>query len=159
MEILVAPQHLGPSQIRDQTLVSCRGSRFLTPEPPGQPLRRLLSCLSGCGLLPSSFITVLGAVRAGLPVPDCVLPAVSCGPPPELPLAEVFGRPRLRYEVDTVLRYRCREGLTQRNLPLIRCQEDGRWAPPQISCVPRRPVSARRREVGDTSPHSLGLQS
>lgn len=53
------------------------------------------------------------------------------------------GRPRLRYEVDTVLRYQCREGLAQRNLPLIRCQENGRWERPQISCVPRRPVSAR----------------
>uniref|UniRef100_A0A287AHN9 Brevican core protein n=1 Tax=Sus scrofa TaxID=9823 RepID=A0A287AHN9_PIG len=72
----------------------------------------------------------------------CKMGLVSCGPPPELPLAQVFGRPRLRYEVDTVLRYRCREGLTQRNLPLIRCQENGRWETPQISCVPRRPARA-----------------
>lgn len=42
-----------------------------------------------------------------------------------------------------MLRYQCREGLAQRNLPLIRCQENGRWERPQISCVPRRPVSAR----------------
>ncbi|XP_066218264.1 brevican core protein isoform X1 [Saccopteryx leptura] len=69
----------------------------------------------------------------------CKMGLVSCGSPPELPLAQVFGRPRLRYEVDTVLRYRCREGLAQRNLPLIRCQENGRWEPAQISCVPRRP--------------------
>ncbi|KAJ8794205.1 hypothetical protein J1605_003351 [Eschrichtius robustus] len=74
----------------------------------------------------------------------CKMGLVSCGPPPELPLARVFGRPRLRYEVDTVLRYRCREGLAQRNLPLIRCQENGRWEPPQISCVPRRPARALR---------------
>ncbi|XP_006861664.1 PREDICTED: brevican core protein [Chrysochloris asiatica] len=72
----------------------------------------------------------------------CKMGLVSCGPPPELPLAQVFGRPRLRYEVDTVLRYRCRKGLAQRNLPLIRCQENGRWEPPQISCVPRRPARA-----------------
>nr|XP_012623168.1 brevican core protein isoform X3 [Microcebus murinus]XP_012623169.1 brevican core protein isoform X3 [Microcebus murinus] len=72
----------------------------------------------------------------------CKMGLVSCGPPPELPLAQVFGRPRLRYEVDTVLRYRCREGLAQRNLPLIRCQENGDWEPPQISCVPRRPARA-----------------
>uniref|UniRef100_A0A673U8J7 Brevican core protein n=1 Tax=Suricata suricatta TaxID=37032 RepID=A0A673U8J7_SURSU len=72
----------------------------------------------------------------------CKMGLVSCGPPPEMPLAQVFGRPRLRYEVDAVLRYRCREGLTQRNQPLIRCQENGRWEPPQISCVPRRPARA-----------------
>nr|XP_019566700.1 PREDICTED: brevican core protein isoform X2 [Rhinolophus sinicus] len=74
----------------------------------------------------------------------CKMGLVSCGSPPELPLAQVFGRPRLRYEVDTVLRYQCREGLAQRNLPLIRCQENGRWEPPQISCVPRRPSRALR---------------
>ncbi|XP_055979631.1 brevican core protein [Sorex fumeus] len=67
----------------------------------------------------------------------CKMGLVSCGPPPELPLALVFGRPQLRYEVDTVLRYQCQEGLAQRNLPLIRCQEDGHWETPQISCVPR----------------------
>nr|XP_044994810.1 brevican core protein isoform X2 [Jaculus jaculus] len=77
----------------------------------------------------------------------CKMGLVSCGPPPELPLAQVFGRPRRRYEVDTVLRYRCREGLAQRNLPLIRCQENGLWEPPQISCVPQRPASARRRQA------------
>ncbi|XP_011364679.1 brevican core protein [Pteropus vampyrus] len=74
----------------------------------------------------------------------CKMGLVSCGSPPELPLAQVFGRPRLRYEVDTVLRYQCREGLAQRNLPLIRCQENGRWERPQISCVPRRPARALR---------------
>lgn len=77
--------------------------------------------------------------------------AVSCGPPPQLPLAQIFGRPRLRYAVDTVLRYRCREGLAQRNLPLIRCQENGLWEAPQISCVPRRPVSDKRKQVGASS--------
>lgn len=72
----------------------------------------------------------------------------------------MFGRPRLRYEVDSVLRYRCREGLTQRNQPLIRCQENGRWEPPQISCVPRRPVSARTmRGRGALADGSSGLWS
>lgn len=51
-----------------------------------------------------------------------------------------------------MLRYQCREGLAQRNLPLIRCQENGHWERPQISCVPRRPVSARG---GSTSPQEL----
>ncbi|XP_004714770.2 brevican core protein isoform X1 [Echinops telfairi] len=74
----------------------------------------------------------------------CKMGLVSCGPPPDLPLAQVFGRPRLRYEVDTVLRYRCRKGLTQRNLPLIRCLENGHWEPPQIACVPQRPARALR---------------
>ncbi|XP_015427231.1 PREDICTED: brevican core protein isoform X1 [Myotis davidii] len=74
----------------------------------------------------------------------CKMGLVSCGSPPELPLAQLFGRPRLRYEVDTVLRYRCLEGLAQRNQPLIRCQENGRWEAPQISCVPRRPSRALR---------------
>ncbi|XP_020018982.2 brevican core protein isoform X1 [Castor canadensis] len=82
----------------------------------------------------------------------CKMGLVSCGPPPELPLAQVFGRPRLRYEVDTILRYQCREGLAQSNLPLIRCQENGHWELPQISCVPRRPVSARKRQARTLHP-------
>uniref|UniRef100_F6VZ19 Brevican core protein n=1 Tax=Monodelphis domestica TaxID=13616 RepID=F6VZ19_MONDO len=71
----------------------------------------------------------------------CKMGLVSCGPPPELPLALVFGRPRSHYEVDSVLRYHCQEGLAQRNSPLIRCLENGQWEHPQISCVPKRPVS------------------
>ena len=44
---LVAPQHLGPSQIRDQARVSCPGRRFSAPELAGKPFRRLLSlCVS-----------------------------------------------------------------------------------------------------------------
>uniref|UniRef100_A0A5F8HIV6 Brevican core protein n=1 Tax=Monodelphis domestica TaxID=13616 RepID=A0A5F8HIV6_MONDO len=70
----------------------------------------------------------------------CKMGLVSCGPPPELPLALVFGRPRSHYEVDSVLRYHCQEGLAQRNSPLIRCLENGQWEHPQISCVPKRPV-------------------
>ncbi|XP_060234567.1 brevican core protein isoform X2 [Meriones unguiculatus] len=84
----------------------------------------------------------------------CKMGLVSCGPPPQLPLAQIFGRPRLRYAVDTVLRYRCREGLVQRNLPMIRCQENGLWEAPQISCVPRRPARAQRsvqKDHGDSS--------
>uniref|UniRef100_A0A5F8GG22 Brevican core protein n=1 Tax=Monodelphis domestica TaxID=13616 RepID=A0A5F8GG22_MONDO len=69
----------------------------------------------------------------------CKMGLVSCGPPPELPLALVFGRPRSHYEVDSVLRYHCQEGLAQRNSPLIRCLENGQWEHPQISCVPKRP--------------------
>lgn len=51
-----------------------------------------------------------------------------------------------------MLRYQCREGLAQRNLPLIRCQENGRWERPQISCVPRRPVSARGAATSPQEP-------
>jgi hypothetical protein len=103
--------------------------------------------------MPFLPVKFLGAIihKARLPASKCVPLAVSCGPPPQLPLAQIFGRPRLRYAVDTVLRYRCRDGLAQRNLPLIRCQENGLWEAPQISCVPRRPVSDRRKQVGGTS--------
>eukprot|EP00073_Rattus_norvegicus_P018212 XP_003749363.4 PREDICTED: brevican core protein-like [Rattus norvegicus] len=82
----------------------------------------------------------------------CKMGLVSCGPPPQLPLAQIFGRPRLRYAVDTVLRYRCRDGLAQRNLPLIRCQENGLWEAPQISCVPRRPARALRSMTAPEGP-------
>lgn len=105
-----------------------------------------------CGhSFPSHQVSVNHQPQTRLPVSNCTPFAVSCGPPPQLPLAQIFGRPRLRYAVDTVLRYRCREGLAQRNLPLIRCQENGLWEAPQISCVPRRPVSDKRKQVGASS--------
>jgi len=34
-----APQHVGSSQIRDQTCVSCTGRQILTTELPGKPKR------------------------------------------------------------------------------------------------------------------------
>jgi len=55
---LVVPRHVGSSQTRDRTCVSCIGRRFFTTEPPGKPSvgflteqQKFPACLTdqGCG--------------------------------------------------------------------------------------------------------------
>ncbi|XP_037548915.1 aggrecan core protein [Nematolebias whitei] len=60
----------------------------------------------------------------------------SCGPPPKVRNASIFGKPRQRYETKAVVRYHCAEGFQQRLNPLIKCLSEGRWQRPQILCIP-----------------------
>ncbi|XP_038135277.1 neurocan core protein-like [Cyprinodon tularosa] len=60
----------------------------------------------------------------------------SCGPPPKIRNASIFGKARTRYETNAVVRYRCSEGFQQRLNPLIRCLSGGLWERPQILCFP-----------------------
>ncbi|XP_054909843.1 brevican core protein-like [Poeciliopsis prolifica] len=60
----------------------------------------------------------------------------SCGPPPKVRNASIFGKPRVRYETNAVVRYRCSEGFQQRLNPVVRCLSGGRWERPQILCIP-----------------------
>ncbi|XP_073423254.1 brevican core protein isoform X2 [Dendrobates tinctorius] len=66
----------------------------------------------------------------------CKMGLVSCGPPPEVANASIYGRPKIRYPISSVVGYRCEDGFAQRNLPIIRCQSDGAWEEPQINCLP-----------------------
>nr|XP_061808738.1 brevican core protein-like [Nerophis lumbriciformis] len=59
----------------------------------------------------------------------------SCGPPPKVRNASMFGKPRQRYETDAVVRYHCNRGFQQRLNPLIRCLSGGIWERPQIRCI------------------------
>ncbi len=65
-----------------------------------------------------------------------LLPTASCGPPPKVRNASIFGKARQRYETSAVVRYHCAEGFQQRLNPLIRCLSGGRWERPQILCIP-----------------------
>ncbi|XP_030043772.1 brevican core protein [Microcaecilia unicolor] len=67
----------------------------------------------------------------------CKMGLVSCGSPPEVENALVFGKPKSIYDIKSIVRYRCHSGFIQHNSPIIRCQEDGQWEQPQVTCVPR----------------------
>lgn len=62
--------------------------------------------------------------------------AASCGPPPAVPNAKLFGKKRQRYETNTKLRYYCLEGFVQKLDPVIRCLPGGQWEQPQVTCRP-----------------------
>ncbi|XP_071435671.1 brevican core protein isoform X4 [Pithys albifrons albifrons] len=66
----------------------------------------------------------------------CKMGLVQCGPPPTLSNARAFGKPKQRYEIGSIARYQCRHGFVPRRSPVIRCQEDGMWEPPQLACRP-----------------------
>lgn len=60
-----------------------------------------------------------------------------CSHPPLVLNANQFGQQRLRYETNAQVRYYCQEGFIQRHNPIIRCQSNGKWEEPQITCTPK----------------------
>lgn len=46
-----------------------------------------------------------------------------------------MGGSRAQYPVNSIVRYQCDAGYTQRHLPVIRCMSDGQWEVPQVECT------------------------
>ncbi|XP_070687645.1 aggrecan core protein-like [Pempheris klunzingeri] len=72
----------------------------------------------------------------------CKKGPVSCGVPPEVANAHMFGNRREEYPVNAIIRYQCNPGFTQRHPPTVRCRADGQWEKPQVECTD---VKARQR--------------
>eukprot|EP00066_Takifugu_rubripes_P018853 XP_011608119.1 PREDICTED: aggrecan core protein-like isoform X3 [Takifugu rubripes] len=72
----------------------------------------------------------------------CKKGPVSCGAPPEVENAHMFGNRREEYPVNSIIRYQCNPGFTQRHPPVVRCKGDGQWEKPQVECTD---VNARQR--------------
>ncbi|XP_034748378.1 brevican core protein-like isoform X2 [Etheostoma cragini] len=83
----------------------------------------------------------------------------SCGPPPKVRNASIFGKVRQRYETNTVVRYYCANGFQQKLNPLIRCLSTGRWERPRVLCIPEAGGSIQQPEgTSLTSSHSAAIE-
>lgn len=58
-----------------------------------------------------------------------------CSWPPGVENARPMGSGRDRYPVNSIVRYQCDSGFTQRHLPVVRCMPDGQWEEPQVECI------------------------
>ncbi|XP_037539192.1 aggrecan core protein [Nematolebias whitei] len=65
----------------------------------------------------------------------CKIGPVMCSAPPEVEHGKPMGSRRDYYPINSIVRYECDAGYTQRHLPIIHCMENGEWQQPKVECI------------------------
>uniref|UniRef100_A0AAY5L8Z5 Aggrecan core protein n=1 Tax=Esox lucius TaxID=8010 RepID=A0AAY5L8Z5_ESOLU len=65
----------------------------------------------------------------------CKSGPVLCHSPPVVENARLMGSRRDRYPVNSIVRYQCDAGFTQRHPPSVHCLPGGQWEEPQVECI------------------------
>ncbi|XP_076127713.1 aggrecan core protein [Alosa pseudoharengus] len=81
----------------------------------------------------------------------CKSGPVMCSSPPEVENARLMGTPKNRYPVNSIVRYQCNGGFTQRHLSVVRCMADGRWEDPLVECIGNTNIRLRKRSLKQQS--------
>ncbi|XP_066505735.1 aggrecan core protein [Hoplias malabaricus] len=87
----------------------------------------------------------------------CKIGPVNCHSPPEVEHARILGNIREHYPVNSIIRYQCHTGFTQRHVPVIRCMPGGWWEEPKVECV--KSISNIRLQKRSLKWHSKAVNS
>ncbi|KAA0724420.1 Aggrecan core protein [Triplophysa tibetana] len=85
----------------------------------------------------------------------CKTGPVTCSSPPEVRNAKMLGSHQERHTVNSIIRYECDSGFTQRHLSVVRCMADGQWEQPQVECIEGKTMNRLRKRSLKTRPKAV----
>ncbi|KAK3536072.1 hypothetical protein QTP70_026478 [Hemibagrus guttatus] len=85
----------------------------------------------------------------------CKSRSFKCSTPPEVENARMLGNRMEYYPVNSIIRYQCDPGFTQRHHSVIRCMPDGQWEEPKVECV--ESISRNRLQKRSLKWHSKAV--
>ncbi|XP_077066874.1 aggrecan core protein isoform X1 [Siphateles boraxobius] len=85
----------------------------------------------------------------------CKSGPVTCSSPPEVKNARMLGNRKERYPANSIIRYQCDSGFTQRHLSVVHCLPDGQWEEPQVECIAGKTNNRLRKRSLKTRPKAV----
>lgn len=89
----------------------------------------------------------------------CKSGPVTCSSPPEVKNARMLGNSKDRYPVNSIIRYQCDSGFTQRHLSVVRCLPDGQWEEPKVECIGGKTNNRLRKRSLKTHPKAVNSRT
>ncbi|XP_016425195.1 aggrecan core protein-like [Sinocyclocheilus rhinocerous] len=89
----------------------------------------------------------------------CKSGPVTCSSPPEVKNARMLGNSKDRYPVNSIIRYQCDSGFTQRHISVVRCLPDGQWEEPKVECIGGKTNNRLRKRSLKTRPKAVNSRT